>query len=76
MKTKAPGKVAITVEADTPGALEKLLEQAIFELKLRSMDENGFQQAFTNSAKGEQSGTLGSYSFDYMSPLYDFGEEL
>lgn len=76
MKAKTPGKVAITVEASTPEALEKLLEQALFELKLSSMDDNGFQQALSKTAKGEQSGTLGSYSFDYISPLFDFDDEL
>lgn len=39
------------------------------------MDENGFQQALSKTAKGEQYGTLGSYSFDYISPLFDFDDE-
>lgn len=68
METKTLGKITITVEANSPQALEKLLEQAVFELKLSSTDDNGYQQALSRTAKGEQTGTLGSYSFDYSSP--------
>ncbi|WP_417663516.1 hypothetical protein [Pseudomonas sp.] len=39
------------------------------------MDENGLQQAISKTAKGEQSGTLGGYSFDYISPLFNFDDE-
>ncbi|MBD8237846.1 MULTISPECIES: hypothetical protein [Pseudomonas] len=68
MKVKAPGKITITVEASSPKALEKLLDQALFELKLESTDDNGYEQALSKAAKGEQAGTLGNYSFDYCAP--------
>ncbi|MCX4216282.1 hypothetical protein MKZ87_01395 [Pseudomonas sp. MCal1] len=68
MNKKKLGKATVTVEAASPLALEKLLEQALFELKLSSTDENGFQQALSKFAEGVQSGTLGSYSFNYIAP--------
>ncbi|MGE1075855.1 hypothetical protein ACQJ22_25330 [Pseudomonas fragariae (ex Marin et al. 2024)] len=61
MKVKAPGKITITVEASSPKALEKLLDQALFELKLRSTDDDGYQQALSKTTQGEQAGTLGNY---------------
>lgn len=60
MKVKASGKTTITVEASSPKALGKLLDQALFELKLRSTDDDGCQQALSKTTKGEQSGTLGT----------------
>ncbi|MBP2085313.1 MULTISPECIES: hypothetical protein [Pseudomonas] len=65
MKVKVPGKIIITVEADSPKALEKLLDQALFELKLESMDNDGYQQALSKSSKGEQAGSMGNYRFDF-----------
>jgi len=74
MKVKAPGKITITVEASSPEALEKLLDQALFELKLRSTDDNGYQQALSKTTQGEQAGTLGNYSFDYSAPEIEWDE--
>lgn len=74
MKILKAGKATITVEANSPQALEKLLEQALFELKLNSTDDDGFQQALSKSAEGVQSGTLGNYSFHYIAPVIDWGE--
>ncbi|WP_122448479.1 hypothetical protein [Pseudomonas viridiflava] len=74
MKEKIMGKVTIIAEASSPQALEKLLEQALFELKLSSTDDNGFQQAISKDAKGEQAGTLGSYSFDCTAPVTKWNE--
>jgi hypothetical protein len=68
MTVKAPGKINITVEACSPKALERLLDQALFELRLGSTDDNGYEQILSKAAKGEQAGTLGSYSFDYSAP--------
>lgn len=76
MNTKKPGKATITVEATSSQALEKLLEQALFELKLSSTDDNGFQQPLSKSAEGVQSGTLGSYSFNYTAPETEWDEFL
>lgn len=74
MSIKKSGKATITVEASSPQALEKLLEQALFELKLSTTDDNGFQQALSKNAEGAQSGTLGSYSFHYIAPETDWDE--
>lgn len=74
MKIKAPGKITITVEATSPKALEKLLDQASFELKMRSTDEDGYQQALSKTTKGEQTGTLGNYSFEYTVPEIEWDE--
>lgn len=69
MQTKLPGKVTITAEATSPEALERILEQAIFELKLSSVDPHGFEpQPLSKSANGNQSGTLGSYTFEFIAP--------
>ncbi|UOK39205.1 hypothetical protein MJP36_04890 [Pseudomonas palleroniana] len=68
MKVIAPGKITITVEASSPKALEKLLDQALFELKVESTDDNGYEQVLSKAAKGERAGTLGNYSFDYCAP--------
>ncbi|TFY95368.1 hypothetical protein DYL61_03590 [Pseudomonas nabeulensis] len=38
----------------------------MFELKLSSTVDYGYQQALSKTTKGEQAGTLGSYSFDYL----------
>ena len=74
MKAKTPGKVTITAEANSPQALERLLEQALFELKLSSTDDDGYHQALSKTSKGEQAGTLGSYSFDYSAPVTEWDE--
>lgn len=74
MKAKTLGKVTIKAEANSPQAVEKLLEQALFELKLSSTDDDGYQQALSKTAKGAQSGTLGSYSFDYTAPVTKWDE--
>lgn len=76
MKEKMLGKVKIEAEANSPETLEKLLEQALFELKLSSTDDNGFQQALTKNSKGEQSGTMGSYSFNCVAPVTKWDELL
>lgn len=76
MKVIAPGKITITVEANSPKALEKLLDQALFEVKLSSMDDDGYQQALSKTTKGEQAGTLGNYSFDYNAPEIEWDESL
>lgn len=74
MKIIKPGKATITVEANSPQALEKLLEQALFELKLSSTDDDGFQQALSKTTEGVQAGSLGSYSFQYIAPEVDRDE--
>ncbi|WLG57712.1 hypothetical protein PSH77_04145 [Pseudomonas extremorientalis] len=74
MKVIAPGKIIITVEASSPKALEKLLDQALFELKLISTDDDGYQQALSKTTKGEQTGMLGNYSFDYSAPEIEWDE--
>lgn len=74
MKEKTLGKVTIQVQADSSQALEKLLEQALFELKLSSIDDNGFQQALSRNSHGEQAGTMGSYSFDCTAPVTKLDE--
>lgn len=76
MKEKMLGKVTIEAEANSPETLEKLLEQALFELKLSSTDDSGFQQALTKNSKGEQSGTMGSYSFNCTAPVTKWDESL
>jgi hypothetical protein len=74
VKEKTLGKVTIQVQANSPQALEKLLEQALFELKLSSTADNGFQQALSKNSNGEQSGTMGSYSFDCTAPVTKWDE--
>lgn len=71
MKVIKPAKLTITVEASSPATLEKMLEQALFELRHNSLDDNGFQRAFSNAAQGDQNGTMGSYSFEYVKPEYE-----
>lgn len=71
-KIISPASVTITAEATSPRAIEKLLEQALFELRHNSKSQNGFDESFVNSAKGDQKGTMGSYSFEYVKPEYEF----
>lgn len=73
MKVIKPAKLSITVEANSREAIEKLLEQALFELRHDSKDKNGFERPFTHDSKGEQSGTMGGYRFEYAAPEYDTG---
>lgn len=65
----SPGRLTLTVEANTPGALARLLEQALYELKEATpQEDNGFEPIpFSTDAVGSQSGTLGSYSFNFES---------
>lgn len=58
MKVKVSGKTTITVEASSPKALEKILDQPWFELNLRSTDDDGDQQALSKTTKGERACTL------------------
>ena len=76
MKATKQGSVTITVEASSPQAMEKLLEQALFELKQSSMDDDGFQQALSRTARGEQAGSMGSYSFNYIEPEYEWNDPI
>lgn len=73
MKIIKPAKLTIAVEANSPETLEKMLEQALFELRHTTLDDNGFQRAFSNAAQGDQKGTMGSYTFEYVKPEYDLG---
>lgn len=74
MRVNASGKITIIVEANSPKALERLLEQALFELKLGSIDDDGYQQILSKSIKGEQAGTLGKYKFDYSVPEIELND--
>jgi hypothetical protein len=73
MKVKKPAKLTITVEASSPATIEKMLEQALFELRQNTLDDNGYQKSFSNAAQGDQSGTMGSYSFEYVKAEYEEG---
>lgn len=73
MKVISPAKLNISVEASSPEALEKMLDQALFEIRHNTLDSNGFQRAFSKAAQGEQKGTMGSYSFEYVQPEYESG---
>ena len=70
-----PATFTLTAEADSAEKLEKLIEQALFEVRTASMDKLMQKFVFSESCKGGQSGTMGTYSFAYERAEKDESEK-